>query len=387
MKRIVSTFFFVIFALSTAHAQLIEGLLYGIGGNFLSKQLFPGKKEEFGTGKIVFNVYDVRDGRRTFVNCWDPSTGTAQAWNNGTELVPVIGINESGTPGEIQWALSTENGPMVKQQHNQVKGGKPDKNGGYKDNGGYKFEPYSLRMAELPWGVIFVHASWGRGKSATVQLMHIDVGHAYQLIDNDEGLRREFAGSGGGTFPQLPVSTVIIDGKPHYFMSDQEIEDYFKQGASKQPALPPRSGGDGEGGQRVGRTNDTSQKRPEPKAQPWNGQWRLGYYRNVLTEDLRQQTSTKGPRCFDQWSADLPMGDKLAILITSSQPFGMARVDQDGNVLATKTAALNSRTGLYEVFIGFTLDDGCPKGAIVVSDAERRTSVLEIVRTDKEEKV
>lgn len=203
-----------------ANAQFIEI----VAGYLINRELARSQTREVTAGKIVCNVWlEEGQGKLRQLPGWDPTTQTSTYWSDDVVLEPVVIINGSNSPREIQWAISDVRGPLRKIQYNPVNGGRRGQSGGAKDNGGFKYDSPMISVRDLPKGWFALHASWGKGQSATIQAQRFSIRDFMPYID-DPLTMEALAGAGQSTYPITPVFTGRMpDGQICFFNSAEEF--------------------------------------------------------------------------------------------------------------------------------------------------------------------
>lgn len=340
-----------------------------LAGYFINREIAKGERKELASGKIVCNVYlDQGRGNLLPLPGWDPSVGTSVAWNDSVVLEPVLIINGSKSPREVQWAVSDATGPLRKIQYNPVSGGRRGSEGKAVDNAGYKYSSPLIYMKDLPArGFFALHASWGLG-SATIQAQRLDVRDMVALIGRED-VQAALAGASGATYPSFPVFTAKMpDGSVQTFMSKEEIDLALRNAAPIQTTsrpIEPRS---------ISEPNREPAKRQSPLIEIRTVTYSINDTRRGDSAEARQllakACSAENPTLREEFN--VPDGRGRAFLIVSDSRFDVELRDANNKSL-DKFSVAETKIGdstVYSCLVLLRLDAGeQPTSRLVISSS------------------
>lgn len=352
-----------------AQAQLFEI----IGGYLINKAIAGGQKREIPAAAIYVNVYfREKDGSLTPLQGWNTASAVQATWNDDVVLEPVLVINGSNSPREVQWSIQDSRGPVRKIQYNPVSGGKRGKDGQAADNGGYKYDSPKIAVRDLPLGFFAISASAGTGVTATVVAQHMDSRDIMKMMDRED-IKNVWAGAGTAMSPAMPVFLVRLpNGEVKPFMSQQELESAIALQNAKvapvQPALPPPV--EGQSVEAIEARSSSFDVRSVLYSIAGTAK---GDPREILS-NLSRAASEQNPEVSDVVS--IPQGNGRAFLVTSPVKFTVEMVDSRDVVLknfAVATFEVDGKT-YYTVMVLLANDGKSPmtNKLVVRSDNERR---------------
>lgn len=372
MKRFTIGFLFVIMMLGVAPlaqaARKPPQILEIVGLSLLNKAIAGGQHKEFSAGAIYPNVFfHEKDGKLKPLQGWNTAAAVESNWSDDFVLQPVLFINSSRSPREVQWTLQDSRG-IRKIQFNPMSGGRRGKNGEAVDNRGYKYEPPMVDMRDVAYGWFAISGSWGDGQSATIVGQHINVRDIVALMDRED-IKAAWAGNGTALAPATPVFLVRMpNGDIRPFMSQQELElELAKQnaGPSKRQDPPPAD---------PSKTVEVAESTSffEVRSVLYDLAGTRQGNPDEIRMNLAKAASGQGLEASD--ALTIPKGNGRAMLVTADHEFTAELVSPEGKVLKsyqTKSFEFEGKTS-FATLVLLSNDGQMTSQLTLRSGSERR---------------
>jgi hypothetical protein len=226
-----------------------------------------------------------------------------------------------------------------------------------------------------------ITASWGHGQAYTARFQALDLAEMYR-ISTDPDVREALSGYGIASYPQIPITHMVVDGEVKRFVSPKEIERYIKgknarpeatddQGASIAPIQEPK-------------------EEPLPLIQEpapavtqrvdWSGEWRIGSYTGSFLEEHRNRLEQLEPKKFGvSREVCVPTKRGLVFLLKGTTLFNV-EIIENGKVVKTLKSNPEGR-----VLFGLKHRPNT-KLEVRVSDESGASSTIQVVQAGDEER-